>query len=70
VQQSTDVQAKTEVTAWQAMNVVPAEEEWEEQQFLQQCNPLQVWRDVAPSNKSCNGGVCHRKATRINLISN
>jgi hypothetical protein len=52
------VQAKKVMTAQQAMNVVPADEEWEEQQFLQQCNPLQVWRDVATSNKSCNRGVC------------
>jgi hypothetical protein len=58
VQQSTDVQAKKEVTIQQATNVVLADEEWEEQQFLQRCNQLQVCHNVAPSNKSCNGGVC------------
>jgi hypothetical protein len=35
VQQSTGVQAKKEVTVRQATNVAPADEEWEEQLFLQ-----------------------------------
>jgi hypothetical protein len=34
-QKSTDVQAKKEVTVRQATHMVPADEEWEEQQSLQ-----------------------------------